>query len=976
MSAAAQAGPGNIPLTVSRFDTAIAATGPAYGTTERTTWRTFTDQLQQRRQGDKDGPNFVPARFRPEPSGAVRRLKENLLARTAIALDIETSKLTGEVPPSVAEAAARIEARGLAAALYSSHSHTAKQPRYRIVVPLSGEIAAHLPAVEVVADMLGLAGVVDQSKVGAASVFYLPSSEPGELAQHETAVIEGKPIDAAWMAKQAGAILEAQEADRERERAEAMEAAARRREDRIRQGFDPNTSLIEQIRSCLDLRGELLSHGYKPAGEGRYLYPKSETGVPGVYTMTGRDGVERVFSYHSADPLAAGNLPSWCRVKAVDVVDVLVILDHGGDLTAGLRTLAKRLEIATRPASTSSKPSTVADMVEHPGMSDEVAKRYEAAGARYDARKRHEAEREKAERQAANSTKPPPQPAADPVKRPRHEQKTNGASRHGEDQGENDRPPHPGRNRQDQTEADIVWPTPLDFLSDPHGDAPELRHDHIPPALNDFVFDTAARMGVDPTSVALSSIIALAAVASDEWEVQPKRHDYSWTEKPRLWGAIVGDPSILKTPVIRECTQPIDKLDAAARERHKGDMHVYKEDLKAHKADKTGETAEPRHPRLDRYLIENATIETIGEILRGDDADARQHAPAGKVLVRQDEMSEFFANLDRYRAGGTGGGDRGTYLRLYNGGTYTIDRIGRGSFSVPNWSAGFLGGIQPGPIQKIARDAAEDGLLQRFLFAVPGPQDRGVDREPQAEARRRYRDLFPALAALRPLRKLGSEHAQEVAFHADAHQHREAVDETVRIMGRMPDTTAQLQAAYGKWAGLFARVALTFHLIEIADAHATGATPPYLMVVSEETARRARAFMLEIALPHLLRAHRLMYSTVQAGHAAWITGYILANRCEQITTRDIIRVYRSLKAPEHKAELEAVMNNLVAIGWLEPMDPNNAMKPVNTWTVNPAVHLLFAERAAAERARRERAREDIAPHVAALRRQKAETEEA
>jgi hypothetical protein len=58
----------------------------------------------------------------------------------------------------------------------------------------------------------------------------------------------------------------------------------------------------------------------------------------------------------------------------------------------------------------------------------------------------------------------------------------------------------------------FVWPTPLDFLANPHGEAPELLPEHIPPAINDFVFDTATRMGVDPTSVAVASIVSCASV--------------------------------------------------------------------------------------------------------------------------------------------------------------------------------------------------------------------------------------------------------------------------------------------------------------------------------------------------------------------------------------------------------------------------------------------------------------------------------
>lgn len=356
MSARMQDGPNsNISFSVSWFTTASPG-GPAYGTMASTTWPAFTARLRRRRQGKKDGPSFILATFRPEPDGQIRRLNKNLVMRTAIALDVETSKQTGEVPPPLAETAARIKARGWAVALYTSHSHRPEAPRYRIVLPLSAEIMPDLPAVEVAADLLGVRGVLDESKIGAASLFYLPSADPEHLEHHETTVIDGTPLDAAWMQERAGAVLAAREAERARQRAEALEAAAKRREERTRRGFDRDASIIEAIRNRLDMAGELIGHGYQPAGDKRYLYPGSESGVPGVYVLIGQDGIERVYSHHSDDPLAPGNLPAWCRVKALDVVDVVTILDHGGDQKEALRTLAKRLGLETpRSSKKSSK---------------------------------------------------------------------------------------------------------------------------------------------------------------------------------------------------------------------------------------------------------------------------------------------------------------------------------------------------------------------------------------------------------------------------------------------------------------------------------------------------------------------------------------------------------------------------------------------------------------------------------------------
>lgn len=331
-------------MVISWFDTAFP-TGPALGDPERTTWGDFCGVFWWRREGDKDGPNFVPATFLIEPDGRrVRRLKRNLLARTAIALDCETNKGTGEVPPSFAETERRIKVAEHAAVVYTSHNHTTVAPRYRIVLPLSEEIATDLPAVEVIADQLQLLGVLDRSKLGAASLFYLPSCPYGALDWHQTVVVPGAPIDAAWMRERAGAILAARQAEADRIAAEAHAEAAARREAKIADGFDPDDSLIEKLRSRFDLGGVLLAHGYDKAGA-KYRHPNSSSGSHGA-DIKNLGGIERVFSHNGTDPLHASNLPAWCGdVTALDVFDVVTILDFGGDRTKALHGLAERFHL-------------------------------------------------------------------------------------------------------------------------------------------------------------------------------------------------------------------------------------------------------------------------------------------------------------------------------------------------------------------------------------------------------------------------------------------------------------------------------------------------------------------------------------------------------------------------------------------------------------------------------------------------------
>lgn len=384
-----------------------------------------------------------------------------------------------------------------------------------------------------------------------------------------------------------------------------------------------------------------------------------------------------------------------------------------------------------------------------------------------------------------------------------------------------------------QDEAPQTWPEPVDILADQDpGAAPILAERHVPASLWPFIADTAERMGVATSTVALCAIVACAAAISEEWKLQPKRFDSTWTERACLWGATIGLPSIMKSPVIAITTAPIDSLEVAAREQWNKEMAAYRLALAEWKAgdkpdagkatDKLG--PEPIPPRCARYLVESTTIEALQEVLR-DDASGKFYAPLGKVLCKQDELAEFLAGMDRYSTG-KGGSDRGAYLRLYNGGRYSIDRIGRGSFAAKSWSACLIGGVQPDPIQQIARNATDDGTIQRLQFDVPAPRGPGQDRAPNHTAIATYRSLFPALAGLRPARSAEGDRADHVVLHADAHASRESIDATARAMSLWPDASPQLQSAFGKWSGTFARLCLVFHLVEIAAARARGDIGP------------------------------------------------------------------------------------------------------------------------------------------------------
>lgn len=505
------------------------------------------------------------------------------------------------------------------------------------------------------------------------------------------------------------------------------------------------------------------------------------------------------------------------------------------------------------------------------------------------------------------------------------------------------------------------WPEPVDFMATVEG-APILKEHHVPPSLWPFISDNAERMGVATSSMALATLIACAAAIHEDWKMQPKRRDTTWVESARLWGAIVGPPSVLKSPVIAVATRPTEFLDIHAYDVWLGYKAAHDAWKKAPN-DTRGD--EPEVPPRDRFMVESATIEALQEVLR-DDSDGKLRAPLGKVLVRQDELEEFIAAMDRTSGGGKSN-DRGSWLRAYNGGRHSVDRIGRGSFATKSWSCCLLGGIQPEVIRAVAQNSTDNGLLQRLMLDVPGTQAPGVDRSPNSVAMGFYTALIPAMARYRP----GSDpDFPAIVLHVDAHEAREDVNLAAEVMQLMPDASSRLKSSFGKWPGLFARLCLTFHMIERAAMEIEDPMANFpIKVVQADTANRVRRYMLDILMPNLILADKLMFDTTQSEHAAWICQHILIHRVEHITSREIIRHYKALRSPEARPVLNSVMESLSLFGWVVPVQRGDKapMRAPTAWHVNPRAHALHSERTEDERKRREAAVAAIAKNAAKIR---------
>ena len=81
-------------------------------------------------------------------------------------------------------------------------------------------------------------------------------------------------------------------------------------------------------------------------------------------------------------------------------------------------------------------------------------------------------------------------------------------------------------------------------------DPPTLPRGVLPEVIEEFAFDRGMTMGCDMSGIAVGALAVCAAAIPDDIKLQPKKHDTEWQEAARLWVALVGDPSTMKTPMI------------------------------------------------------------------------------------------------------------------------------------------------------------------------------------------------------------------------------------------------------------------------------------------------------------------------------------------------------------------------------------------------------------------------------------------
>lgn len=194
------------------------------------------------------------------------------------------------------------------------------------------------------------------------------------------------------------------------------------------------------------------------------------------------------------------------------------------------------------------------------------------------------------------------------------------------------KPHQPDQNNaaQGDSGASFLSPEPLPSLPD----VKPFDYSYLPTTLSNYVKDISERMQCPVDFAAVGALVMVAAIVGCMIGIRPMKNN-DWTVIPNLWGAVVGNSGIMKSPTLNEVLSPIKKLQALAFEDFNNAKAEYETNAellrlqksvdksKARKALKGNNSADALEmlkpdeaddtPILMRYMTNNATYEVLVE---------------------------------------------------------------------------------------------------------------------------------------------------------------------------------------------------------------------------------------------------------------------------------------------------------------------------------------------------------------------------
>lgn len=476
------------------------------------------------------------------------------------------------------------------------------------------------------------------------------------------------------------------------------------------------------------------------------------------------------------------------------------------------------------------------------------------------------------------------------------------------------------------TKAEPVPPTPLEDgaplpILDPWERyiVPTFPMDTLPTFLRHYVEQQALSIGACKSGIAMAALTAASAAISHDYRLKMLQTG-DWHVRPRLWTVLVGDPSDKKSPIVSAVTAPLHERDIEASQEYARAYARWQEAMEEKAAKRRDE---PQRP--PRHVVQDVTAEKLSEILSRSDRGA---------LIQRDELAGWIGSMEQYKSGrGAGSADRAHWIKAYDGGRYTVDRV-KGEIVLTNFSVSFLGAVQPDRLAELG-NLTSDGLLQRFLPVMLGKPSLPDEIETEATSEE-YSRVLNYLASSRSCRILSGRDAIDVTkgFQAFIHEQEQAGIHSKGMTGFL-----------GKLPGVLGSLMLVLHLLE--DPENAREQP-----VDGRTARMAERIMHEFVIPHALEFYRAADDKTDGEIVRAVASYILTSDLTRFRASDLTANVHGLRKLT-VWELQRRMSVFVAGGWLRPEDhtPN-----CRAWIIEDGVRDALAARREAELARRAEAR--------------------
>ncbi|MDX5895288.1 DUF3987 domain-containing protein [Rubrobacter radiotolerans] len=344
-------------------------------------------------------------------------------------------------------------------------------------------------------------------------------------------------------------------------------------------------------------------------------------------------------------------------------------------------------------------------------------------------------------------------------------------------------------------------------------EAPPFPVNAMPAACRPLIRETEAALGCAPELVALPMLATLSSAIGASRVVEVKG---GWREWAALFLAVVASPGAMKTPAAKIAKKPAFERQrglsrAYAEEKEEWRREVREWEVRKREAAKAGEPApeEPEAPAMSRCVASDTTVEALVSILEDN--------PRG-LLIHRDELAGWVRSMDQYKGGK--GSDRQHWLNLWSTDEVVVDRKSRHGEPIilARPFVSLFGGIQPAMLGELG-GGAEDGLMDRFLFAYPKPRHvRFTEDEVSEEAEERYADLYRKLSGLTlATDEHGDPNPKPLKLTSEA---RRLFTERVDSLGvemLQPGFPVRLEGVWSKLRGYLARLSLVLAVCRCAE---------------------------------------------------------------------------------------------------------------------------------------------------------------